>query len=247
MSKKTRKEAREAAQRGEQGETVVVTSSDVGSVTETLGDATTSVTVDAGSLENQDPATLVDLSKQAAEINAAASTEQAPSAEPVAPSNEQPAGPNMGEILGLSMPKAPEKAAIVIAAKGEPTRHQPMKLNHGFKEKGDRMAKNKAISNAGRLFKVGKGNGSAENTVWGHCLVVAKTLAAASEDGTFTAQQLYNALFSTDWLGSGVTRPKYTPANGIAYAGWIHDLVKGAPSKSFGIVVAVSKEVAASE
>jgi hypothetical protein len=226
MSKKTRNE-RKAEQAPAQTETTILSTSDVGSVLDVISDASASTPASTETTTEQAPA------------------ETAPVSDPVVPA-EQPVGDaSMGETLGLALPKAPEKAAVVIAAKGEPTRHQPMKLNHGFKEKGDRMAKNKAISNAGRLFKVGKGNGTPENTVWGHCLTVAKQVAASKEDGTFTAQELYNALFQTDWLAAGVTRVKYTPAQSVAYAGWIHDLVKGAPSKAFGIVITVTKEAPA--
>jgi len=227
--KQTRKDRREAAQAGE---TTVVTSADVGSVTAVIGGNDSVVGEPAG--------------ETVAPVEQAPVAEAAPVAE-VAPENSVVNAKSFGEILGLTAAAAPEKAAVVIAAKGEQTRHQPMKLNFGFKEKGERTGKNKGISNGARLFRVGKGNGSGENTVWGHCLTVAKRLGDASQDGTFTAQQLYNALYETDWLGSGVTRPKYTPANGVAYAGWIHDLVKGAPSKSFGIVVAIAKEEKAAE
>jgi hypothetical protein len=218
MNKMSRKERKQLRlNAGGEGETQTVTNQDVAQVTASELLGNTDTVAEAPASENAAP--VVD-------------------AAPVAP---------LAVLPNLKLPKAPDNAAVVVAPKGEPTRSQPTKLNYGMNERGVKTAKNNGISNGARLFKVGKGTGRKENTVWGHTLTVAKALAAASADGTFTAQALYDALFQVDWIGAGVTRVKYTPANNVAYAGWIESLVKGSPSKTFGIVVPVAGQDEVSE
>jgi len=141
---------------------------------------------------------------------------------------------------GVALPPAPKHAVTVVAPLGVATRNAPLLNGHMHAAGGKLATGNFALPNGSNVLVAAAGNGSKAATVWGQVAIVAKALQVASATGTFTRQALYNALYAHNWAGAGVT-PKYTPAQAVAYAGWVATLAAGATGKRFNCAAPAPK------
>lgn len=141
----------------------------------------------------------------------------------------------------LQAPEARDPTKHQIAhkrgAQNEATRDKPDTSNFRMLDRAVKAGH--AVKNSGDMFRALPGNGSRPTSVWGQVAAVAGELSKANEGGIFSAQALFNALYVHDFVKGGA-RPKYDPVDEVAYTGWIHSLVAGAPSKNFRCVERVA-------